>query len=54
MNDLVKNAQSYLTGGEMSPYTAARKLNDMPFSYLDYQNPREAFQKLEDVNNQGE
>jgi hypothetical protein len=52
MNDLVKNAQSYLADGEVSPYRAAQKLNDMPVGSLDYLNPKEAFQKLETTKDQ--
>jgi hypothetical protein len=47
MNDLVKNAESYLDTRGLSPFETAMKLNDMPFSALDYQKPREAFQQLE-------
>lgn len=47
MNDLVKNAEIHLDKRELSPFETAMKLNDMPFSALDYQKPREAFQQLE-------
>lgn len=47
MNDLTKNAQIYLTEKELSPFGTGLKLNEMPFSALDYSYPREAFQQLE-------
>lgn len=47
MNDLVRLAKSWLDGGEISPFKAARKLNETPFFYLDYAYPKEAFQNLD-------
>lgn len=47
MNDLVKNAESHLDKRGLSPVETAMKLNDMPFSAIDYQKPKEAFQQLE-------
>lgn len=48
MNDLVKHAEIHLTKQDLSPLKAAQKLNDIPFSYLDYQKPKEAFRELQD------
>ncbi len=47
MNDLVYHAQVWLTEGDLSPFDASYKLNDMPMSALDYRNPREAFASLD-------
>lgn len=47
MNDLVNAAQIWLTEGDLSPFDASYKLNDMPMSYLDYKVPREAFKSLD-------
>lgn len=47
MNDLVRLAKSRLEDGETSPYETARKLNETPFSYLDFQFPKEAFHTLD-------
>ena len=47
MNDLVRLAQSRLEDGDISPFETARKLNETPFSYLDYGFPKEAFQELD-------
>lgn len=46
MNDLVSGAKYYLTGGEESPYQVSVRLNEMPMSYLSYDNPRKAFKNL--------
>jgi len=48
MNDLVKHAESYLTGRDLSLQGVAKKLNEIPFSYLDYRKPKEAFRDLQD------
>jgi hypothetical protein len=47
MNDLVKNAENHLDRRGLSPFETAMKLNEMPFSAIDYQKPREAFRTLE-------
>jgi len=46
MNDLVFQAKVFLIERQMSPYDASFLLNDVPMSYLEYANPREAFVKL--------
>lgn len=47
MNDLVSGAKYYLTGGEEeSPYEVSVRLNEMPMSYLGYDNPRKTFKNL--------
>src|SRR5205085_2556484 len=46
MNDLVYHAKVWLTEGELSPFDVSFKLNDIPFSSLNYAKPREAFKKL--------
>jgi hypothetical protein len=43
MNDLIIHAKMWLTEGELSPHDTAFKLNDIPFSSLKYQKPREVF-----------
>ena len=46
MNDLVQNATVWLTEGELSPFDVGFKLNDIPFSSLQYLKPREAFKAM--------
>ena len=46
MNDLVYHATMWLTEGELSPFDTSFKLNEIPFSALDYKNPREVFKGL--------
>lgn len=43
MNDLIVHARLWLVEESLSPHDAAFKLNDIPFSSLDYRNPREVF-----------
>ena len=52
MNDLVTHAQMWLLEGELSPFDVGSKLNEIPFSSLDYRKPREVFKAL-DVNQPG-
>jgi hypothetical protein len=47
MNDLIVHAKLWLTERELSPHETAARLNDIPFSSLDYRNPREAFIAME-------
>lgn len=46
INDLVSQSKYYLEGGDLSPYHLSQKINELPFSYIDYTSPREAFSKL--------
>ena len=46
MNDLVNHAKFWLVEGELSPFDTSFKLNDIPFSSLDYGKPREEFKAL--------
>ena len=46
MNELVLQARYLMIEQEMSPYEASLQLNDVPMSYLKYDNPREAFLKF--------
>ncbi len=46
MNDLVFHAKFWLTEGGMSPNEVALRLNDIPFSSLEYRKPREVFQAM--------
>jgi Domain of unknown function (DUF6933) len=46
MNDLVDETKMWLTEGDLSPFDTSFKLNEMPMSYLDYRNPRDAFRAL--------
>jgi hypothetical protein len=46
MNDLIQMAQWLLMERQLSPFEAAQKINQSPMSYLDYDNPREAFSKM--------
>ncbi len=46
MNDLVYHAQLWLVERELSPFDVGFKLNDIPFSSLDYRMPREAFKSI--------
>ena len=47
MNDLIYHAQMWLTEGDLSPFDASFKLNEMPMSALGYRNPRDAFKSLD-------
>jgi hypothetical protein len=47
MNDLIYHAQMWLTEGDLSPFDASFKLNEMPMSALSYRNPRESFKSLD-------
>ena len=49
MNDFVNAAQIWLTEGDLSPFDVGFKLNEMPMSYLNYRNPRDAFKTLGDI-----
>ena len=46
MNDLISHAKLWLTEGDLSPFDAASKLNEMPMSTIRYANPREALKSL--------
>lgn len=46
MNDLILVATTHLIEGEMSPFDVGFKLNETPFSALEYNNPREAFKAM--------
>ena len=46
MNDLVYHAKMWLTERELSPHDTSFKLNEIPFSSLKYQFPREVFKAL--------
>ena len=46
MNDLVFHATAWLIEGDLSPFDVGFKLNAIPFSSLDYRNPRKAFKSL--------
>jgi hypothetical protein len=46
MNELVFHARHWLEGGELSLNEIASRLNDTPFSSLEYGNPRESIQEL--------
>jgi len=43
MNDLEFQAKTILCGGTVSPWDVADKLNEVPFSYLNYKRPRDMF-----------
>ncbi len=46
MNDLIVRAKWWLTDGELSPHDTSFRLNDIPFSSLNYRKPREVFKSL--------
>lgn len=46
MNDLIVHARMRLTEGELSPHDTSLRLNDIPFSSLEYRKPREVFETL--------
>jgi hypothetical protein len=46
MNDLIFHATMWLIEEEFSPFDVGFKLNEIPFSSLEYGNPREAFKSL--------
>ena len=46
MNDLVYQAKFCLSDQELSPYRLSSLLNNVLMSYIDYQPPREAFQRM--------
>jgi hypothetical protein len=43
MNDLIRHATYWLAQGDVSPFDAGLKLNEIPMSALEYANPLEAF-----------
>jgi hypothetical protein len=46
MNDLIVHAKMWLTEGDLSPHETSIRLNDIPFSPLQYRKPREVFGAL--------
>ena len=46
MNDLVFMAKTRLVERDVSPYDVSFWLNEVPMSYLEMKNPRDAFQSL--------
>lgn len=46
INDLVYNTKIWLTESERSPFDVGFKLNDIPFSSLQYVKPRAAFKAM--------
>ncbi|MBC8871327.1 MAG: hypothetical protein H8E44_18025 [Planctomycetes bacterium] len=48
MNDMIQQAEYYLTAGDLSPYDLGFMLNDTPMSAISYQNPRKALKALAD------
>jgi hypothetical protein len=46
MNDLVNLATHWLIETELSPFDVGFKINESPYSALDYNNPREAFRAM--------
>lgn len=46
MNDLIVHAKMWLTDGDLSPHETSLRLNDIPFSPLQYRKPREVFGAL--------
>ena len=46
MNDLINHATMWMIEEELSPFDVGVKLNEIPFSSLDYNNPRETFEGL--------
>ena len=47
INDLVYHAQFWLAERELSPFDTSFELNQIPFSSLDYDKPREEFKSLD-------
>ena len=47
MNDLVYHATMWLTEGELSPFDASFRLNEIAFAALRYKNAREVFKRSE-------
>ena len=47
MNEMVAEATMLLVDGDLSPYDASFRLNEMPLSVLNYAMPREAFKRME-------
>lgn len=46
MNDLEFQAKTILARGTVSPWDVSLKLNEIPFSYLKYNGPRDEFQRM--------
>ena len=46
MNDLIYQAKVKLIERELSPHDTGFVLNEIPFSSLDYRNPKEVFRSL--------
>ena len=51
INDLVFQAKVHLVERQMSPYDVSFLLNDVPMSYLKYDNQRKAFRSLKPEDN---
>jgi hypothetical protein len=45
--DFTATARTSRSKGELSPFDVGSKLNEIPFSSLDYRNPREVFKALD-------
>jgi len=46
MSKLIEIAKYYLLYDNISPYEAARRINEIPMSYLEHATPEEAFPRL--------
>ena len=49
VNNLVYFAKCYLIESQLSPFEASQQINQVPMSYLDYGNPKEAFAKMKPI-----
>jgi hypothetical protein len=46
MNELVHFAKFYITERQSSPFEVSQQVNDVPMRYLNYKNPKVAFEKI--------
>lgn len=49
MNDLILHAKDWLTLDGLSAHATAKMLNEIPFSSLEYNTPREAFRAMANI-----
>ncbi len=46
MNDMISHSKFYFSDYKMTPSEISRRLNEMPYSYLKYKNPKEVIKEM--------
>lgn len=46
MNDMISHSKFYFSDYKLTPSEISRRLNEMPFSYLKYKNPKELIREM--------